>query len=117
MTGKIEKLNASLTEKLLLLEKAIGFELVVTSGRREPAKNLKAGGVKNSAHLPDENDEAVGVDVVCLESGKRFAIVFQALALGFVRIGVGETFVHLDLAVHLPQRMLWHYYPKKEKIK
>jgi uncharacterized protein YcbK (DUF882 family) len=115
MKGFLDRLDPSLLSKLDELEKRCRFELTVTSGRRSPEHNAdpKVGGVKDSAHLPDENDRGHAVDLEALESWKRFQIVYHALALGFIRIGVGRTFVHLDNSTTLPQHVLWHYYPKE----
>ena len=41
---------------------------------------------------------------------KRFELVVAALEEGFVRIGIGKTFVHLGMAKDKPQRVMWHYY-------
>ena len=33
-----------------------------------------------------------------------------ALKVGFKRIGVGKTFIHLDDDMTLPQNVIWNYY-------
>ena len=109
MTGETENLHPDLVWKLNRLEALCGFELSINSGFRSPEKNAdpKVKGVKNSAHLTRE-----AVDIDTSTSAMRYKLVKIGLELGFNRIGIGKTFVHLDTSRELPQAVMWHYYPK-----
>jgi hypothetical protein len=48
-------------------------------------------------------------DVSCFDAEQRFKIVRSALKVGFTRIGIGKTFVHLDKDPFLPGPRIWTY--------
>lgn len=104
MTGNVEGLVPELIEKLKELEKHSGLTLYITSGRRDDKKNTSAGGVKGSAHL-----SGLAADIAAVTSSQKFLLVGAAYAIGFKRIGVGSTFVHVDIDSTKPQNVLWPY--------
>jgi zinc D-Ala-D-Ala carboxypeptidase len=83
--------------------------MIVTSGCRCLAHNLKVGGSKSSAHVPDKRGLCYALDIKCENSVDRFRLIKIALSLGCVRIGVAKTFVHLDFAPELSQNVFWVY--------
>ena len=66
----------------------------INSGARSEAQNRKVGGVRNSSHKVP-NCKAVDIEA----SSKRIRnnLVMAARDVGFKRIGVGNTFIHLDV--------------------
>lgn len=102
--GSREKISVDLVRSLERLEIRIGHELSYTSGYRCEDCNRKAGGVEHSAHL-----RGCGVDVSCLSGFERMWIVTSALEVGFRRVGVGKTIVHLDIDLQNPQDVMWVY--------
>ncbi len=86
------------------IEAEIGEELDYTSGYRCPECNLKAGGVKNSAHL-----RGLAVDIRCHDSLLRCKIENAAVKIGITRRGIGKNIIHLDIDSSLPQGVLWLY--------
>ena|SRR3990167_7869232 len=94
-------------EFVLLLDKLrekCGFPLQINSAYRTPDHNRKVGGVSESAHI-----KGCACDLRISSSLERYLIVQAAMALGFTRIGVGKTFIHVDMDFDLPQRVLWVY--------
>jgi len=92
---------------LLRLDKArriAGIPFVLTSSIRCPAWNEKVGGVDSSAHL-----EGWAVDVSATASGQRYEIVRAALEAGFRRIGIADSFVHMDCDPSKPADVIWTY--------
>ena len=63
----------------------------ITSGVRSISHNKAVGGTENSSHLRGK-----AADIACTDSYDRFRIVAALLAVGFNRIGIGETFIHVD---------------------
>lgn len=63
----------------------------ITSGVRSISHNKAVGGTENSSHLRGK-----AADIACTDSATRFRIVAALLAVGFDRIGIGETFIHVD---------------------
>lgn len=80
----------------------INKPLIVKSACRCDSHNEAVGGVMTSDHIPGE-----GVDLECLDSRTRFNIIFKAMMLGCVRIGVYDWGIHLGINVDNPQRVLW----------
>lgn len=109
MKGRTANLHPILLRHLLAIEEAVGVELEIESGYRDPEHNKDVGGVEHSEHT---YDPAEGADVRCLRSATRFTIVKTALERGLTRIGIGQTFVHLGISESLPQAVMWTYYPK-----
>lgn len=81
-----------------------GFPFTVESGYRTPAHNAAVGGEKDSAHM-----EGKAADIRVTDSRSRYLIVLNAIKAGINRIGIAETFVHLDGSKHLDQQVIWLY--------
>ena len=82
-----------------------GFPLKITSGYRTPAYNATLkDAVIDSAHTL-----GLAVDLYCIDSAKRFAIIKSALKNDINRIGISPTFVHLDIDPSKPQNVFWLY--------
>mgnify|MGYP001572977930 CR=1 FL=1 len=108
MKDKVQSLHPDLMEILIGLEAAMGFELTITSGRRDETHNSEVGGVPGSEHT---SDPAQGADVLCKQSVTRYKMVKHLLAHGVRRIGIGNEFVHVGIAEDKPQFVMWDYYP------
>jgi uncharacterized protein YcbK (DUF882 family) len=100
--GSGSKVSANLIGKLDLVRERCGFPLFITSGFRTPTHNAVVGGKYDSAHL-----RGLAADIVATDSTKRFKIVQAALAVGFRRLEVGKTWVHLDIDESLPQDVIF----------
>ena len=99
-----EKLSPDLLARLDRAREIAGVPFVVTSDYRTPAQNVAAHGSVNSSHL-----RGLAVDIACHSALDRYSIIFGALAAGFTRIGIGRTFVHLDVDSSLPNPRIWNY--------
>lgn len=84
-----------------------GFSWVVASGCRCEQHNKNEGGKSNSDHLPRPACE--GVDITANNAWVRFTIINAALKVGFRRIGIAKTFIHLGDRQSNPQEVLWVY--------
>lgn len=92
-------------ELVYLLDKArdiAGIPFIISSGYRKKEQNIKVGGVKDSAHLTGK-----AVDLYCKNSHDRLKIVASLIAVGFVRIGLGQGHVHVDIDEEKPQEVLF----------
>ena len=78
----------------------------VNSAYRCAAHNAKVGGAKKSSHVA-----GCAVDIAAPTSSKKYEIISCALKVGFNRIGVGATFVHLDndTSAGHPSNVIWTY--------
>ena len=98
------KISTDLLTRIDRLRDAVGIPLIVTSGYRCPEWNAKISRVEKSAHV-----NGYAVDIKVFNSRTRLLIVQNALALGFNRIGISRSFVHLDIDPDKPQQVLWLY--------
>ena len=73
-----------------------GVPFKITSGYRVEAdiERLRKAGYKvspNSSHL-----KGVAADIACTSPADRFNIIDALLSVGFSRIGIADTFIHVD---------------------
>lgn len=101
--GKIDMLD-TLLDGLQKVRYAYRRGIKINSGYRCVAHNADVGGSSNSSHL---NGSAV--DVAVSNSQQRFSLIKEAIYAGFTRIGVGATFIHLDVDTTKPQQVCWIY--------
>ena len=81
-----------------------GKPIVVNSGFRTKDHNKKVGGVDSSSHL-----KGLAIDVACVTSKHRFRLLTALLEVGFNRIGVASTFIHVDIDKNKSQNVIWTY--------
>ena len=66
--------------------------MVINSGCRCPARNIKVGGVENSSHLL-----GLAVDVAVVNGNDKYRLVKAALEAEAWGVGVYSSWVHIDL--------------------
>ena len=81
-----------------------GVPFIVNSGFRTPAANRRAGGKETSSHLT-----GWACDIRATSSNRRYLIIAALCGVGFNRIGVADTFVHVDMDPTKSQNCLWLY--------
>ena len=94
-------------EFLLKLDEAIelaGIPFKINSAYRTPEHNDKIGGSPNSSHL-----KGLAVDISVTNSTQRFIVLKALLDVGFTRIGIADTFIHVDLDKDKSQQVIWTY--------
>ena len=84
--------------------KIYGKSMRVTSGFRTEFHNKKVGGVVSSSHL-----KGLAADIACSESKNRFEMIKALLEVGFKRIGIASTFIHIDIDKDKSQNVIWTY--------
>lgn len=99
--------SQDLLSRLDVLRYRLDRPLIVTSGPRCPYWNKKKGGTETSDHLTGE-----GADLACATSVERDQLLeelYQRPRL-FLRVGIGNGFVHVGLPGKNPGRVTWTYY-------
>jgi len=76
----------------------------INSGYRTELHNEKVGGKPDSSHL-----KGLAADISCNDSRSRFIIIDALLEVGFTRIGIAATFIHVDLDDEKDRNVLWTY--------
>ena len=76
---------------------------IINSAYRSPNHPLS---IKNptSSHI-----KGLAVDISVKDSRQRFLILDALIAVGFNRIGIAGTFIHVDLDLDKSQNVIWTY--------
>lgn len=107
--GSGELMEHEVVQALDIARDIYGFPMVVSSGFRTIQYNrslieLGYPASPNSSHLL-----GWAVDLVVPDSSKRFLMLEALLDAGFHRIGLGHSFIHVDLDPNKPANVLWVY--------
>ena len=86
-----------------------GVPFKITSGYRVEADidRLRKQGYKVS--LTSSHLKGVAADIACTNSQDRFNIIDALLSVGFSRIGIADTFIHVDIDIDKPLFSIWTY--------
>ena len=103
--GSGSNMQRDFVEMLDEARERAGVPFIINSGYRTVKRNQAVGGVSNSSHL-----RGYAADIACTESRERFHIIRALLSVGFDRIGVGSTFIHVDNDPNKADDVVWHYY-------
>jgi len=79
-----------------------GIPFTINSGYRTQAWNKAVKGQPNSAHT-----RGLAADISAVTGREKFLILEAAIKVGFRRIGIYKTFIHLDNDKSLPQEVVW----------
>jgi len=107
--GSGERMQPKFLEKLDKAREIAKIPFTITSGYRVPAdiERLAKRGYKvskNSSHL-----KGCAADIAILDSNSRYIILDALLKAGFNRIGISNTFIHVDSDLDKPQNVIWTY--------
>lgn len=102
--GSGQLISKNLLNKLNQAREEFGKPIVITSGYRTLRHNLEVGGKQNSSHL-----HGLAADISCNNSSDRFKLVQILLNVGFTRIGIGNSFLHIDIDTNKTQNVIWTY--------
>ena len=102
--GSGSNMNKEILHMLDAARKIYGKPMRITSGFRTKTHNKKVGGVKSSSHL-----KGLAADIACSESIDRFDMIKALLEVGFKRLGVAGTFIHVDIDKDKSQNVIWTY--------
>ena len=76
---------------------------IINSAYRSPNHPLS---IKNpsSSHI-----KGLAVDIKATDNATRFKIIDALLFVGFKRIGIADTFIHVDMDYGKRQEIIWTY--------
>tara|TARA_Y100001938_G_scaffold144146_1_gene218238 strand:- start:155 stop:508 length:354 start_codon:yes stop_codon:yes gene_type:complete len=104
LPGSGEFMNQDFLDLLDKARERAGVPFRITSGYRSQQHNKDVGGVKNSSHR-----YGLAADISCVNSARRFLIIEALLYVGFTRIGIADTFIHVDLDTNKQTNLIWTY--------
>lgn len=100
--SKESDISQDLVHALVGMRLLVNRAIVINSGARCPDYNTVLGGKPNSAHLRDEFGQCRAADIQATNSKDRKEIMEAAMRWGIKRIGIAQSFVHIDVAVGGP---------------
>lgn len=100
---KEENMDVDFLAKLDEAREYANIPFIINSAYRSPEHPLS---IKNpsSSHI-----KGLAVDISAKDSRTRFLIVDALLAVGFNRIGIADTFIHVDSDIDKSQNVIWTY--------
>ena len=101
-SGKL--VSDELISMLDVARKKYGKSMAINSGYRTIEHNAEVGGKPESSHL-----KGLAVDIKCTNSTDRFLLEGILREVGFTRIGIGNSFIHVDIDKEKTQKLLWTY--------
>tara|TARA_R110002111_G_scaffold219870_2_gene282024 strand:- start:564 stop:887 length:324 start_codon:yes stop_codon:yes gene_type:complete len=98
-----DNMNADFLNKLDEAREYAGIPFVINSAYRSPTHPLS---IKNptSSHI-----KGLAVDISVKDSNTRFKVLDALIAVGFTRIGIANSFIHVDMDLDKSQNVIWTY--------
>ena len=107
MSKYFKEIEANMDKRFLfVLDEArefAGIPFIINSAYRSPDHPES---IKNptSSHI-----KGLAVDIKATDSVTRFKIIEALVSVGFTRIGIADTFIHVDLDFDKKQNVIWTY--------
>lgn len=98
------KMNDEFLLKLDRAREVAQIPFKINSAYRTKEHNAKIGGSPNSSHL-----KGLAVDISVTDSRQRFIVLNALIEVGFNRIGIADTFIHVDSSTDKAQNVIWTY--------
>ena len=98
-----DNMNADFLNKLDEAREYAGIPFAINSAYRSPTHPLS---IKNptSSHI-----KGLAVDISVKDSKTRFKVLDALIAVGFTRIGIASSFIHVDMDFDKSQGVIWTY--------
>ena len=102
--GSGKKMSKDLLKMLDQTRDLYGSPMTINSGYRTEEHNEKVGGKKHSSHL-----KGLAADIACDNSTDRYNLIDSLMKVGFNRIGIADTFIHVDIDLDKAPFVIWTY--------
>ena len=98
-----DKMDEEFLERLDQARAFADIPFIINSAYRSPNHPLS---IKNpsSSHI-----KGLAVDIKATDNATRFKIIDALLFVGFKRIGIADTFIHVDMDYGKRQEIIWTY--------
>ena len=96
-------MNVDFLAKLDEAREYANIPFIINSAYRSPTHKES---IKNptSSHI-----KGLAVDIKVIDSRQRFLVLDSLIAVGFTRIGIADTFIHVDMDFDKSQNVIWTY--------
>ena len=96
-------MNVHFLAKLDEAREYAGIPFIINSAYRSPTHPES---IKNptSSHI-----KGLAVDISVKDSRTRFLVLDALLVVGFSRVGISNSFIHVDLDMNKSQNVIWTY--------
>jgi len=102
--GSGERMDAEVLQMIDQARELFGKPVRINSGVRTEKRNQEVGGSKTSSHL-----KGYAIDVSCDNSADRFRLIEVLMLVGFNRLGIAKTFIHVDNDPDKSKNVIWVY--------
>lgn len=99
----INYMSSKLISMLNLARELLNEPIIISSAYRCKNHNSNIGGVNNSAH-----SKGLAVDIVCNDNEYRFKLLKVLFKVGFNRIELAPTWIHIDIDDSKPQNVAFY---------
>lgn len=100
----LQDMNQEFMNKLDLLREKAGIPIVINCAYRSREWDVAKGRSGTGDH-----PQGKAVDIRCYNSSTRFKVLKAAIEVGFRRIGVEGSFIHVGMGENLSQDTVWVY--------
>jgi uncharacterized protein YcbK (DUF882 family) len=98
------KMDADFLAKLDKARELANIPFIINSAYRNADQNARVGGKPNSSHL-----KGLAVDIRANDSSTRYIVLKALISIGFNRIGVASSFIHVDDDKEKASNVIWTY--------
>ena len=104
LPGSGDLMHPDFLTRLDLAREKAAVPFRINSGYRTKEWNEYVGGVPDSSHLV-----GYAADISATTSNRRFIILKALIEVGFTRIGIADSFIHVDSDPNKIQSCVWLY--------
>lgn len=104
LPGSGDKMSSNFLEKLDKARSIANTPFKINSGYRTTKHNKTVGGKPGSSHT-----KGLAADIHCNDDASRSLIIQALIEVGFTRIGVAKTFIHVDDDTEKNPNRIWVY--------
>ena len=97
-------MDADFLAKLDKARELANIPFTINSAYRSTEQNTRVGGKPNSSHL-----KGLAVDIRANDSSTRYIVLNALISVGFNRIGVASSFIHVDDDKEKASNVIWTY--------
>ena len=107
--GSGEKMDKCFLDMLDNARDIAGIPFKINSGYRTLEQNIAIYKKLGKKPIKSSHLKGLAVDIACKDSRARFVIVSALKDAGFTRIGISNSFIHVDSDSDKAQDVIWTY--------